>query len=86
MDAVQANITSERQKNFGASAPQAGPQKTGIAHPSATIGEATAAFYLNGKPVGVLLLFLDRAAALDHSAGRPRGVEGLTDTAPHWPD
>ncbi len=41
--------------------------------------------------------FLDRAAArpaeasprrrtLDRGAGRPRGVEGFMETAPHWPD
>ena len=73
-------------EDFGASAPQTGPQKTGIARPSRRIGQATAAFTLNGKPAGVLLLFLDRVAAFDRGAGRPRGVEGLMDTAPHWPD
>ena len=71
------DITSERSINFGASAPLACPQKTGIAHPSVTAGDATAAFNLNGKPVGVLPLFLDRAAAFDRGAGRLRGVQGF---------
>ena len=30
--------------------------------------------------------FLDRTAALDRGAGRPRGVEGSKDKTPHWPD
>ena len=72
-----ADITSERAKDFGASAPVTNPQKTGTAHSSATSSEVVAAFVLNGQSLGELREFLDRAAALDHSAGRPRGVEGL---------
>src|SRR5438128_9402596 len=45
---LAADITSERLHSFGASAPVASPQKTGIAHPTATTGNATAAFVLNG--------------------------------------
>ena len=46
---VGGNITSERfEKDFGASAPMTSPQKTGIAHPSETTTDATAAFNLNG--------------------------------------
>jgi hypothetical protein len=37
---------------FGASAPVASPQKTGIAHPPATASDARAAFNLNGKSLG----------------------------------
>ena len=38
--------------NFGASAPEPKPQKTGAAHSSATSSEAAAAFYLNGQSLG----------------------------------
>jgi len=48
--------------NFGASAPQACPQKTGTTHALATSCEVAAAFNSNGKPAGVLHEFLDRAA------------------------
>ena len=46
--ALADDITSERQKDFGASAPMTSPQKTGFAHPPATASEAKAAFILNG--------------------------------------
>src|SRR5438128_31588 len=45
---LATDITSERLHSFGASAPVASPQKTGIVHRSATTGDATAAFILNG--------------------------------------
>jgi hypothetical protein len=38
--------------NFGASAPEPNPQKTGAAHSSATSSEAAAAFNLNGQSLG----------------------------------
>jgi hypothetical protein len=71
---------------FGASAPQACPQKTGTTHASLTSREVAAAFTLNGKPAGVLDLFLDRAAAFDRSAGRLPGVEGLKANNSRCPD
>jgi hypothetical protein len=46
--AADADITSERQKNFGASAPRPSPQKTGAARALETSREAAAAFTLNG--------------------------------------
>jgi hypothetical protein len=46
--ALADDITSERQKDFGASAPVTSPQKTGFAHSPATASEAKAAFILNG--------------------------------------
>ena len=36
-------------------------------------------------PIGVPVLFLNRTAALDRSAGRLSGVEGLMDTTPAVP-
>jgi len=38
--------------NFGASAPEPNPQKTGAAHSSATSNEVAAAFNLNGQSLG----------------------------------
>jgi hypothetical protein len=46
--ALADDITLERHKDFGASAPMTSPQKTGFAHPPATASEAKAAFILNG--------------------------------------
>jgi len=46
--ALADDITLERHKDFGASAPVTSPQKTGFAHPLETASEAKAAFILNG--------------------------------------
>jgi hypothetical protein len=51
IESLAIDITSERH-NFGASAPEPNPQKTGAAHSSATSSEAAAAFYLNGQSLG----------------------------------
>jgi len=51
IESLASNITSERH-NFGASAPEPNPQKTGAAHSSVTGSEAAAAFNLNGQSLG----------------------------------
>ena len=49
-----ADLAQSDPHEFGASAPEASPQKTGAAHGPATAGEAAAAFNLNGESLGVL--------------------------------
>ena len=73
--------------NFGASAPEPNPLKTGAAHPSTTAGEAANRLHFEWTVSGLTAVCFWTAlrrwiAALE----RPRGVEGLVETAPHWPD
>lgn len=68
------DIPLERTVHFGASAPDANPQKT-EALGSARNSRA-ADVNLNGQRVGELNVFLDRAAALDRGPGKSVEVRG----------
>ena len=83
---LAADITSERHNHFGASAPVANPQKTGIAHSSATAGDARAAFILNGESLGLLPCVSGPRCGVGSRRWKAPWGSGLKDRTPHWPD